>query len=153
MVLSVPLSRLRWALSGGAALLIDMALVIVLVGVGIAVGGATTGGDLLTPILGASVLAFYGWALIGIGVAVGGLAGTRFAAGVVALVVFLTWFLQLLGPLLNLPDGLQNLALTKHLGQTMVGVWDWGGVALCVGIGVIGVVLGAWGFTRRDLRV
>ena len=83
----------------------------------------------------------------------GGVAGTRFAAGVVALVVFLTWFLQLLGPLLNLPDGLQNLALTKHLGQTMVGVWDWGGVALCVGIGVIGVVLGAWGFTRRDLRV
>ena len=95
---------------------------------GIGVGGATTGGDLLTPILGASVLAFYGAALIGIGVAVGGLAGTRFAAGVVALVVFLTWFLQLLGPLLNLPDWLQNLALTKHLGQTMVGVWDWGGV-------------------------
>jgi ABC-2 type transport system permease protein len=152
MVLSAPLSRLRWVLSGGAALFIDMALVIVLVGLGIAVGGATTGGDLLTPILGSSVLAFYGWALIGIGVAVGGLAGTRFSAAVVALVVFLTWFLQLLGPLLNLPDWVQNLALTRHLGQTMVGVWDWGGVAAAIAIGVVGVVLGAWGFTRRDLR-
>jgi polyether ionophore transport system permease protein len=152
MVLSAPLSRLRWALSGGTALFVCMALVIALVGLGIGIGGASTGGDLLTPILGASVLAFYGWALIGIGVAVGGLVATRFSAAVVALVVFLTWFLQLLGPLFNLPDWIQNLALTKHLGQTMVGVWDWGGVALCVGIGVVGVALGAWGFTRRDLR-
>ena len=152
MVLAAPLSRLRWALSGGAGMFIDMLLVIVLVGVGIGLGGASTGGDLLTPILGSSVLAFYGWALIGIGMAVGGLAGSRFATAVVAIVVLLTWFVQLLGPLLGLPDFIQNLALTRHLGQTMVGVWDWGGVAAAIAIGVVGVAIGAWGFTRRDLR-
>ena len=152
MVIAAPLSRLRWALSGGAGMFFDMALIIALVALGIGLGGASTGGDLLTPILGSSVLAFYGWALIGVGMAVGGLVGSRFATPVVVIVVLLTWFVQLLGPLLGLPDFIQNLALTRHLGQTMVGVWDWGGVAAAIAIGVIGVAIGSWGFSRRDLR-
>ena len=39
-----------------------------------------------------------------------------------AIVVLVTWFVQLLGPLFNLPDVVQQLALTNHYGQTMVGV-------------------------------
>ncbi|MEP7379250.1 MAG: hypothetical protein ABI725_06750 [Chloroflexota bacterium] len=152
MVLAAPLSRVRWALSGAAGLLVDMLLVVLLVGLGIALGGASAGGDLLTPIVGSLVLFFYGAALIGVGVAVGGLVGTRFAAAVTVIAVLLTWFVQLLGPLLGLPDFVQQLALTKHLGQPMVGVWDWGGIAAALLIGLGGIALGAWGLARRDLR-
>jgi hypothetical protein len=34
----------------------------------------------------------------------------------------------------------------------MVGVWDWGGIALSVAIAVAGLAIGAWTFKRRDLR-
>jgi hypothetical protein len=34
----------------------------------------------------------------------------------------------------------------------MVGVWDWGGIALSAVIAVGGIALGAWGFARRDMR-
>jgi putative exporter of polyketide antibiotics len=68
------------------------------------------------------VLFFYGATLIGIGMAVGGLFGTRLAAPVAAVVVLVTWFVQLLGPLLNLPDFIQQLAITNHYGQPMVGI-------------------------------
>jgi len=110
------------------------------------------GGDLLNPLAGSTVLFFYGAALIGIGVAVGGLVGTRLAVPVVAFVVLATWMIQLLGPLFDLPDFIQQLALTNHYGQPMVGLWDWGGMAASVVIAVGGLALGAWGFTRRDLR-
>ncbi|HEY7024290.1 MAG TPA: ABC transporter permease subunit [Candidatus Limnocylindrales bacterium] len=151
-LLATPLSRIRWAGNTAIGVLVDMALVVVLTAFGIAIGGATAGGDLLTPLTGTFVLFAYGAALIGIGVAVGGLWATRLAAPVVALVVLLTWLLQILGPLFNLPDFVQQLALTNHYGQPMVGVWDWGGIALSLGIAVVGVVIGAWGFKRRDLK-
>jgi ABC-2 type transport system permease protein len=151
-LLATPLSRIRWAASSGAGILVDILLIVAIVALGIAIGGATSGGDLTTPLIGTFVLFFYGAALIGIGIAVGGLIGTRFAAPVVAVVVLVTWFAQLLGPLFNLPDWFQQLALTNHYGQPMLGVWDWGGIALSVGIAIVGLALGSWGLNRRDLR-
>ena len=151
-LLATPLSRMRWAASGGVGVLVDMALIVVLTAVGIAIGGATAGGDLATPLAGTLVLFFYGAALIGIGIAAGGIFGTRLATPVVAVVVLLTWLLQVLGPLFKLPDFVQQLALTNHYGQPMVGVWDWGGIALSAVIAVAGIAIGAWGFTRRDLK-
>ena len=62
-----------------------------------------------------------------------------------AVFVLLTWFLQLLGPLLGLPEFVQQLALTSHLGQPMVGIWDWGGMAATAVVAVGGVLIGAWG--------
>ena len=151
-LLATPLSRARWAGSGGVGILVDMALVVLLTAVGIAIGGVIAGGELATPLAGSTVLFFYGAALIGIGLAVGGLVGTRLAAPVVAVVVLVTWMVQLLGPLFNLPDFIQQLALTNHYGQPMVGLWDWGGIAASVFIAVVGLALGAWGFAHRDLR-
>ena len=152
MLLAAPLSRRRWVVAAGAGLLIDMLLIVILVGAGIAIGGATASGDLVTPIVGSLVLVFYGGALVGVGVAVGGVLGTRLAAPAVVLVVLLTWFVQLLGPLLGLPDFVTQLALTAHLGQPMVGVWDVGGMIACTVLAVGGVIVGAWGMNRRDLR-
>ena len=152
MILAGPLARVRWALSSGAGLLVDMLVIVAFTALGIAIGGATAGGDLVTAVMGSFVLFFYGAALIGVGLAVGGALGTRFATPVTVIVVFLTWLLQLLGPLFKLPDFVQNLALTSHYGQPFVGVWDWSGIAASVVIAVVGLGLGAWGFKRRDLR-
>ena len=77
MVLATPLSRMRWALAGGAGMLFN-------VGVFVALGCSASGsawprpdGDLATPMIGALVLGLYAAALAGIGVAVGGVLGDR----------------------------------------------------------------------------
>lgn len=38
------------------------------------------------------------------------------------------------------------------MGQPMVGVWDVGGIVACIGLAVIALALGTWGFARRDVK-
>jgi ABC-2 type transport system permease protein len=152
MVLATPLSRARWAVSGGIGMLVSVALFVALTAAGIAIGVSTTESDVVTPLTGALVLGLYGAALVGIGHAVGGVFGTRFAGTAVVVFVIVTWFVQLLGPLLDLPDVIRQLALTTHYGQPMVGVWDPVGIVASIIIAAGGIALGTWGFSRRDLR-
>ena len=152
IVLSTPLGRGRWALSGGAAMVLNVAIFVALTMGGIAIGVATTGSDVATPVVGSLVLGLYAVALVGIGHAVGGVLGTRFAGTFVIVFVMLTWFVQLLGPLVGLPQLVQDLALTTHLGQPMVGAWDSTGIVASIALAVIGMAIGTWGFRRRDLR-
>jgi N-terminal domain of ribose phosphate pyrophosphokinase len=45
-----------------------------------------------------------------------------------------------------------QLALTAHLGQPMLGIWDWFGLAVCLALAVLGLSLSApWGIKHRDL--
>ena len=74
--------------------------------------------------IGSISLGFYAVALIGIGVAIGGVWRTSLAAEIVALFVVATYLVDLLGPPLNLPDWVHQLALTTHFGQPMIGQWD-----------------------------
>jgi ABC-2 type transport system permease protein len=152
MLLATPLQRVRWAVGGGIGSLVAVALFVALSAAGIGIGVSTTGGDVITPIAGSLILGVYAAALVGIGVAVGGVFGTRFAAPFVVVFVLVTWFVQFAGGLLKLPDLVMQLALTSHLGQTFVGVWDWGGVAVSIALAIGGIAIGAWGFARRDLR-
>ena len=152
MVMATPLSRARWAIAGGFGMLVNVGIFVALSAAGIGIGVATTTSDVGTPLLGSLVLGLYAAALTGVGLAIGGVLGTRFATTAVVLIVILTWFIQLLGPLLGLPDVIRQLALTSHFGQPMVGVWDASGIVASVVLAVGGVALGAWGFARRDLR-
>jgi ABC-2 type transport system permease protein len=152
MVLATPLSRARWAISGGVGMLVSVAVFTAITIAGIAIGVATTESAVATPAVGALVLALYAAALVGIGHAVGGWLGTRFAGTVVIVFVIVTWFIALLGPLLDLPQFVQDLALTTHYGQPMVGTWDSVGIAASLVLAVGGIALGTWGFARRDLR-
>lgn len=153
MVLATPLSRARWAIAGGIAMLVSVALFVTLTAAGIAIGVATTESDVVTPLVGSLVLGLYAAALVGIGHAVGGVLGARFAGTAVVVFVVLTWLVQLLGALLKLPDVIRELALTSHYGQPMVGVWDPVGILASLVLAVGGVAIGTWGFSRRDLRV
>lgn len=145
------MSRTRWALAGGLGLYGAIAVFTAMLVVGIGAGSILTGGDVLTPILGTLVIGLYALALAGIGITFGGIVGTSFAAEVVAAVVIVTFLIDLLAPALQLPDWMHQLALTAHLGQPMVGTWDWPGMIACLVIAAGGVLLGAWGVGRRDV--
>jgi ABC-2 type transport system permease protein len=151
MLLATPMSRRRWALGSGLGLYGAVGMFTAMLATGIGIGSFITGGDVLTPILGTLVIGLYALALAGIGIAFGGIAGTAFAAEVVAAIVILTFLDDLLVPALSLPDWIRQLALTAHLGQPMVGVWDWVGMTGCGVIAVGGLLLSAWGIARRDV--
>jgi ABC-2 type transport system permease protein len=152
MVMATPLARMRWVVSGALGILVGIAVFVVLAAVGIAIGASITGGDVATPLAGTLVLGLYATALAGIGVAVGGLVSTGAAAPAVAILTILIWLIDIIAPPLGLPDAIQQLALTAHYGQPMLGVWDPAGIVASLVLAVAGVAMGAWGFARRDLR-
>ena len=115
------------------------------------IGAALAGFDVVTPVTGTVVLGLYALALAGIGLAVGGILSTGFAAEVIAAIVILTFLIDLIAPALRWPDWVHQLALTSHLGQPMIGTWDWVGMGACVAIAIGGLALAAWGFSRRDI--
>ena len=151
MALTTPLARARWVLAGGAAALMAVVVATVLFAVGIAIGSAIGGLSSGDALLGSVSMGLYAAAIVGIGVAVGGLWRTSIAAEIAALVVVVTYLLDLVAPPLNLPDWLHQLALTAHFGRPMVGEWDLVGVVACLVVAVGGILLGAWGMTRRDV--
>jgi len=152
MLLATPLARARWLVSGALGVLSGIVVFTILAAVGIAVGVVSVGGDVWTPVSGTIALGIYAAALAGVGIAVGGVLGTRLAAPTVAAVTVVTWLVDFLAPNLDLPDVVHQLALSSHLGQPMVGVWDEVGIAACIVLAAGGVAVGAWGILRRDLR-
>ena len=94
---------------------------------GVAAGAASGGVSSGMAFLGSISLGLYAAAVIGVGVAIGGLWRASLAAEVVALLVVATYLFDLLAPALGLPDSIHQLALTAHLGEPMVGTWDWFG--------------------------
>ena len=151
MLLTTPMSRLRWAVAGGAGLLAAVVVMTAVIALGIGIGSALAGGDVATPILGTAVLGLYAAALAGIGLAVGGLVSTSIAGETVAAIVILTFVIDILAPALKWPDWVHQLALSSHLGQPMIGTWDWPGMAASVAFAVGGVLLAGWGMARRDV--
>jgi ABC-2 type transport system permease protein len=149
--LTTPLTRARWAVASGAAVWVAIALVTVLLAVAVAIGVSSVGQDPVTPAMGTLVLAVYGAALAGIGVAVAGIFGASYATPAVLAVTIGTFLVDLLAPVLRLPDWVGQLALTAHLGEPMVGAWDSGGIIACVALAIGGFIIGAWGMGRRDV--
>ncbi len=151
MLLTAPLTRPGWAVAGGIGAILAVVLSSVVYAIGIGLGGLLGGSEVVTPMAGTAALGLYAAAMVGIGVAVGGLWRTSWAAEAVAAVVIVTFLINLLAPALQLPDLVQQLALTAHLGQPMIGSWDLVGSAACLLIAVGGILLGAWGMRRRDV--
>jgi ABC-2 type transport system permease protein len=151
MLLATPLSRGFWLIRSGLGMFLAIAALNVVIAIAVGIGAVLAGSDALTPMAGSFTLGLYMVALAGIGIAVGGLFRTSIAADIVALVVTATFLLDLLVPALKLPNVVHELALTAHMGQPMVGLWDPAGMVACLVIGAIGLGLGAWGMGRRDV--
>ena len=151
-VLSVPMTRARWVISGGIAALAATVVITVLLAAGVAIGSAVGGLSAGDAILGCAALGLFAAAVVGIGFAVGGVWRASLAAEVAAVFVVVTYLIQLVAPAFKAPDWVTNLALTVHFGTPMVGHWDIAGVVAAIAIAVGGIVIGAWGFSRRDTR-
>lgn len=152
MVLSVPVTRLGWAVRSGAGTLLAVAWFGVLTGVLIAAGVVAQGDDPTMPFAGALVLALYAAALVGVGIAVAGLLRPGMAAGVAAGLGLTFYLLDTLGSAIGLPQELLDLSLTEHLGQPMAGNFDAAGMLACAVLAMGGMLLGAWGLARRDIE-
>jgi ABC-2 type transport system permease protein len=152
MVLATATARVRWFVASGLGVYLAVVVVALIVAVGIAVGLAPTTDDLVEPLVGTSVLALYGLAIAGIGLAVAGWVRSSLGAVAAFAVAVGTILIDIIVPALQLPEWMQDLALTSHFGQPMVGDWDATGVAISLALAVGGLLLGAWGFSRRDLR-
>jgi ABC-2 type transport system permease protein len=150
MLLSAPITRTAWAVRSGIGVLLAVGVMTLVIAVAIGIGAAAAGSDALTPMVGTLVLGVYAAALVGIGLAVGGFRAS-IAAEVVVLVVIGTYLIDLLAPAFGLPDWVHQLALTSHLGQPMVGIWDWPGMAVCAALAIGGLAVGAWALGRRDV--
>ncbi|MGD0410037.1 MAG: hypothetical protein ABSB34_13745 [Candidatus Limnocylindrales bacterium] len=151
LVLATPLARSRWVIAGGIAALLAVVVMSLLFMAGIWIGcvsGGVASGDAA---LGSAALGLYAIAIVGIGVAIGGAWRTSVAGELAAVVVLVTYLIDLLAPPLKLPDWVHQLAITVHLGQPMVGQWDTAGVAACFAIAIGGVAIGAIGIRRRDI--
>lgn len=149
--LATPLTRIRWAVSSGIGVWLGMAVIVAFLALAVGVGVVLAGGDAVEPVVGTLALALYGVAMAGVGLAVGGLFGASYAGPAVAVVAIGTFLVDILGPALRLPDWLQQLALSAHMGEPMVGTWDLAGVAACIILAVGGLAVGAWGLDRRDV--
>jgi putative exporter of polyketide antibiotics len=119
---------------------------------GIGIGGLVGGLDAGQAMVGSVALGLFAAATAGIGFAVGGLWRSSLAAELAAVFVVVTYLIGLVAPALKLPSWFQQLALTSHMGQPMIGVWDPVGIAACIVLAVGGIALGAWGMTRRDVE-
>jgi len=152
VVLSTQVPRARWVLASGAGVMLAVAVMGVL-GAALVAGGAAAEGDAVRdPFLGTLVIGVYAAALAGVGIAVGGIVGPGLASAVTAGLAIAFYLLDTLGAALRLPDAILQLSLAKHLGNPIIGAYDTTGIALCSVLAVGGVVAGAWGLQRRDLR-
>ena len=151
LVLSTPMSRVRWALASGLGVLAAAAVLAVFVAVLVALGTGPVGDDPAQPALGAMVLGSYGAALAGVGMAVGGLVRPGLAAPVAIGLGVTFYLLDTLGAALQLPDAVLDLSLTRHLGQPMAGAYDVPGTVACLLLAFGGVAIAALGLNRRDV--
>ncbi|HSO30010.1 MAG TPA: hypothetical protein VLS28_08895 [Candidatus Sulfomarinibacteraceae bacterium] len=150
-LLAVPMPRARWVVAGGVAAILAVVVMTAMLAAGIGLGAAAGGGTAGDAILGSASLGLFALAIVGVGFAIGGLWRTSLAAEIAALVVVVTYLINLLAPPLKWPDWVHQLALTAHFGQPMVGDWDPVGIAASLVIGVGGILVGAWGIARRDI--
>jgi len=153
VVLSNPITRAAWLVQSGLGAYLAILLSAAVVALATALGAASQGSDIVTPTIGAFVLALYGVALAGVGIATAGLVRASIAAPVVILLTVGTFLITLFAVSLDLPEFVADLALSSHFGSPLVGEWDLAGVGASLVLGIGGLLVGAWGLSRRDVRV
>ncbi|MFF4257519.1 ABC transporter permease [Streptomyces sp. NPDC001663] len=145
-VLANAVGRLRWAAGhlviafGGAVLLM------LLTGVGFAVGY----GKEVGPILGACLVQVAGvWVIGGVTVLLYGVLprGAVAAWGVAGAVLLIGW----VGPALDVPQLVLDLSPFGHLPKLPGGGMEWGPVLVLLGLAVVLAAVGLAGLRRRDM--
>jgi ABC-2 type transport system permease protein len=152
LLVSRPVSRIRWLSGRMLVALVAVVAAGLLAGLGSWVGGVLGGGGLsLTTLLAAGLnAAAPALCVLGISVvAVGFLPrlSTPIAWGIVA------WSLivEIVGGIGAISPSVLETSVFHHLAAAPAVSPDWAAVGVLAGIGAIGMVIGAAGFVRRDL--
>lgn len=150
-VLSAPIGRIGWAVRSGLGAYLAVAVLGALVAASIGLGTVLDGGEAAAPTIGIAAPTLYTVAMVGIGIAISGLGRSGWGGPIVAALTFIFFLDEIFVPALGWPIWLTELALTAHLGRSLVGEWDAFGLGLYAALAVGGLLVGAWGLKRRDL--
>ena len=145
-VLANAVGRLRWASGHLAVAFLGSALIMLLAGLGFAVGYGKEAG----PILGACLVQLPAvWVIGGLAVLLYGvLPRAAIAAwGVAGAVLLIGW----IGPALDAPQAVLDVSPFGHLPKLPGGGMEWGPVVMLTGLAVVLVGLGLGGLRRRDM--
>ncbi|MGW1399365.1 ABC transporter permease [Streptomyces sp. NPDC002405] len=145
-VLAGAVGRLRWAAGHLLIAFGGSALIMLLAGLGIAVGH----GQQVGPMLGACLVQVAGvWVIGGITVLLYGVLprGAVAAWGVAGAVLLIGW----IGPALNVPQLVLDLSPFGHLPKLPGGRMEWGPVATLLALAALLVTGGLAGLRRRDI--
>ncbi|WP_328412306.1 ABC transporter permease [Streptomyces violaceus] len=145
-VLANAVGRLRWAAGHLVIAFGGSALLMLLAGLGFAVGY----GREIGPILGACLVQLPAiWVIGGLAVLlIGVLPGAAAAAwGVAGAVLLIGW----VGPALDVPQVVLDLSPFGHLPKLPGGEMEWGPVLVLLGLAVVLVAAGLAGLRRRDM--
>jgi len=150
-ILSAPVSRARVVLERLAALLLACAVVVAVTSVAayLAASGQAIDLDVARFALASALILTVVFAL---GAAGHLLAAWRPRVAVIAISAVAVWsyFLQQLAPLFGWPDAIKNASLYALYGTPMSDV-SWSGIAILVGIGVVGTVSSVRAMRTRDV--
>ncbi|WP_405646452.1 ABC transporter permease [Streptomyces sp. NBC_00019] len=145
-VLANSVSRMRWAAGHLTVAFGGVVLIMLLTGLGFAVGYGREVG----PILGACLVQVAAvWVIGGLAVALYGLLPRLAPAawGVAGAVLLIGW----VGPALDAPQAVLDVSPFGHLPKLPGGEMSWGPVLVLVGLSVVLVAAGLAGLRRRDM--
>lgn len=145
-LLANAVGRLRWAAGHLVIAFAGSALIMLLAGLGFAVGY----GKQLGPILGACLVQLPAvWVVGGLAVLLYGLLprAAMAAWGVAGAILLIGW----VGPALDVPQAVLDLSPFGHLPKLPGGGMEWGPVLALTGLAVVLVAGGLAGLRRRDM--
>jgi ABC-2 type transport system permease protein len=157
VILSCPLGRRSLVVSKAAAIAVVVAVVSLAAWVGLMVGVTAAGGGIpVTHMAALAVqLAFFGFAVGAVALAFAAGSGNRgLAVGVATAIALAGWLVDSFAPLISALSWLRYLSFYYYyaghdpLGQ---GIWVTG-VAVLACVSVSATAVGAYCFSRRDLR-
>ena len=148
-----PLGRTRWYLdrvgAAAAAVVLLAAGTAVATWLGTALAGTPLGAADTTRM--ALNLIPIAWLFLGLGAATFGLA-PRITAAVAYGLVLVTFLIDLIASMLDLPEAVSEFSPFAHLAPVPADPLDGVGAAVMLVVGVVGVAAGAIAFRHRDLR-
>ncbi|WP_174150353.1 ABC transporter permease [Microbacterium halophytorum] len=151
-VLAASVGRSGWLLSWTAIAAIGAAWLMLVAGVGEALGAAAGVSDwsLFWPVVLGHVAQTAGvWVVLGLAVALYGLSPRL--TGLVWVLLVGGALLTLFGEMLDLPEAALGASPFDHAGQYPAEELEWAAIGVMAGIAVLLAVIGAVAFRRRDL--
>lgn len=153
-LLSTPMSRSTWFAAHLLVMLVGLAALLLLAGLGTAIGATVVLGDagFFWELLIASVhQAPPVLAVVGITAALFGWL-PRLTGAIGWLLVLYGFVMENFGTLLEFPEPILNLSLFHHLASYPVENVTWAPILVLSGIGILGLLLGVLGWRRREVN-